>query len=69
MGRLDSELSTHSPDYATVFQLKRSLERKIDTLDVELLEDEVALADEIEQADHFKVPSIQPLSRLRKIPS
>ena len=60
MGRLDAELATSSPDLVKVFQLKRSLEEKIDTLKLldadllELLEDEAALTEEIEQADDFK---------------
>ena len=60
MGRLDAELATSSLDLVKVFQLKRSLEEKIDTLKLldadllELLEDEAALTEEIEQADDFK---------------
>jgi len=57
MGQLDSELATPSPDPAKVPQLKCSLEEKVVTLKlldddiVNYLEDEGALADEIEQSD------------------
>ncbi len=71
IGQVDSELAALSPELTRLSQLRRSLEEKLETLkllDVEILdlvEDEEALADEIEQADEFK-SATQPSSRLRR---
>ena len=60
MSQVDSELATSSPDFVRLSQLKRSLEEKLETLNLldaevlELVEEEAVLADEIEQADDFK---------------
>ncbi len=60
MGQLETVLATSSPDLAQVSQLKRSLEEKVDTLkllDAEILnyiDEDSAIAEEIEQSDEFK---------------
>ena len=61
MSQVDSKLQTLLPDIAKIFQLKRSLEVKVDMLkllDNEIInhtDDEVAIGPEIEQSDEFKL--------------
>ncbi len=60
LGQVDSELATPSPELTRLSQLRCSLEEKLETLKLldaeilDLVEDEEALTDEIEQADEFK---------------